>query len=270
MRRREFIALFSSAAGWSFAAAAQTSTRTQRVGFLGGTSSTAGKHYLEAFRQALKELGWQTITLEVRWSEGRLERMPELAAELVGLNLDVLVAGAYPAARAAKAATGTMPIVMFTADPVGQGLVASLARHGGNLTGLSWLNEALIGKRLELLKELVPGLARIAVLRNPLMETHGMFWEEAEAAARKLGVVLHPIDARRPEDFEGVFAVAARDNTQALLAFDDPLTLAHRSRIVALADWLLQSVVGQSGHQRGHSRGRSYRGAKTRKAMSSA
>jgi putative ABC transport system substrate-binding protein len=95
---------------------------------LGGASSTAGKHYLEAFRKALGELGWQTITLEVRWAEGRAERMPKLAAELIGLNLDVLVAGAYPAARAAKAATGTIPIVMFTADPVGQGLVASLAR----------------------------------------------------------------------------------------------------------------------------------------------
>jgi putative ABC transport system substrate-binding protein len=245
VRRREFIALFSSAAAWPLAVAAQTPPRTPRVGLLGGSSFAASKHYLEVFQQALGELGWQTITLEVRWAEGRADRMPELAAQLVGLDLDVLVAPNYPAAQAAKAATRTVPIVMFSGDPVGQGLVGSLARPGGNLTGLSWLNEALIGKRLELIKELVPELTQIAVLRNPLVETHKMFWKEAEAAARKLGVVLQPLEVRRPEDFDGAFAVARRDNAQALLAFDDALTVAYRTRLVALvASSRLPAIYG--------------------------
>ncbi len=242
MKRREFIALLGGAtaasAAWPLAAGAQTPPKIPRVGFIAGASPTATGHTVGAFRQGLRELGYvegQTIALEVRWAEGRMERIPELVAELVGLKMDVLVAGISQAALAANKATRTTPIVMVAADPVGLGLVASLARPGGNVTGLSVFNEAIIGKRLELLKELVPGLARVAVLRNPIMAAHATFWEASEVAARTLGVALQPLEVRGPEDFEAAFAAATRGNAQALIAFDDTLILAHKPRIVALA-----------------------------------
>jgi putative ABC transport system substrate-binding protein len=177
----------------------------------------------------------QTILLEIRYAEGRTERVPELAAELAGLKMDVLVAGGSPQALAAKKATGTIPIVMVSADPVGLGLVASLARPGGNVTGLSYFNEVIIAKRVQLLKELVPDLSRVAVLKNPIVAVHATFWRETEMAARTLGLALQPLEVRGPEDFEAAFAAATRANAQALIAFDDALTLAHRPRIVALA-----------------------------------
>jgi len=240
MRRREFIALLGGAtaasAAWPLAAGAQTPPKIPRVGFIAGASATGS--FVGAFRKGLRELGYmegQTIALEVRYAEGRLERIPELVAELVGLKMDVLVVGTSQAALAVKKATGTIPIVMIGADPVGLGVVASLARPGGNVTGLSAFNEEIIGKRLELLKELVPGLARLAVLRNPMMAAHATFWQETEVAARKLGVALQPLEVLGPEDFEVAFGAATRGNAQALIAFDDTLTLAHRPRIVTLA-----------------------------------
>jgi putative ABC transport system substrate-binding protein len=206
MQRRELIALLSGAtaasAAWPLAAGAQTPRKIPRVGYIAGTGPTAGGHTLGAFRQGLRELGYvqgQTIALEVRWAEGRMERIPELVAELVGLKMDVLVVTSSQAALAANKATRTIPIVMVGGNPVGLGLVASLARPGGNVTGLSVLNEEIIGKRLELLKELVPGLARVAVLRNPIVATHANFWQETEVAARKLGVALQPLEVRGPE-----------------------------------------------------------------------
>jgi putative ABC transport system substrate-binding protein len=173
--------------------------------------------------------------VEVRQADGRNERMPELAAELIGLNVDILVATSSPGALAAKKATGTIPIVMVASDPIGLGLVGSLARPGGNVTGLSYFNEAIIAKRVQLLQDLVPGLTRVAVLRNPSVAVHATFWQETEAAARKLGVALQPLDIRGPDDFEAAFAAATRGNAQALIAFDDGLTVAFRPRIAALA-----------------------------------
>jgi putative ABC transport system substrate-binding protein len=196
------------------------------------------KHLVEVFRQSLRELGYvegQTIVLELRWAEGRLERIPELVAELVGLKVDVLVAVTTPAALAAKNATQTIPIVMVAGDPVGLGLVASLARPGGNVTGLSYFTEAIIGKRLQLLKELVPGLARVGVLKNPMEPGHPTYWKETEVAAQGLGVALEALEVRGPEDFEAAFATFKQRNAQALLAFDDGLTYTYRSRITALA-----------------------------------
>lgn len=193
---------------------------------------------LAALQQGLRDLGYingQTITVEVRQAEGRNERMPELAAELVGLKVDILVAASSPGALAAKKATSTIPIVVVAADPIGLGLVASLARPGGNVTGLSYFNEAIIAKRVQLLKDLVPGLTQVAVLRNPGVAVHATFWQETETAARKLGLTLQPLDIRGPDDFEAAFAAATRGKAQALIAFDDGLTIAHRSRIVALA-----------------------------------
>src|SRR5258707_1121229 len=239
MKRRDFIALLGGAtAAWPLAAGAQTPPKIPRVGYIAGSSTTGVGHIVGAFRQRLRELGYvegQTIALEVRYAEGRMERIPELVAELVGLKMDVLVAPTSQAALAAKKATGTIPIVMVGADPVGLGLVASLARPGGNVTGLSYFNEAIIAKRVQLLKECVPGLAQIAVLRNPSVAVHATFWQETEVAARTLGVALQPLDVRGPEDFEAAFAAATRGNAHALVAFDDPLTVAYRPRIVALA-----------------------------------
>jgi putative ABC transport system substrate-binding protein len=239
MRRREFIALLGGAtATWPLAADAQTPPKTARVGYIAGSTTAGVGHIVAAFQKALRDLGYvegQTMTLEVRYAEGRLERIPELVAELVRSKMDVLVAPTTQAALAAKKATGNVPIVMVGADPVGLGLVASLARPGGNVTGLSYFNEAIIAKRLQFLNELVPGLARLAVLRNPMLAAHATFWQEAEVAARTLGVVLQPLEVRGPEDFETAFGAATRDNAQALIAFDDPLSLAQRRRIVALA-----------------------------------
>jgi ABC-type uncharacterized transport system substrate-binding protein len=238
VRRRDFIALFSSAAAWPLVAGAETPSKIPRVGYIGGATQMEASNRFEAFRQGLRDLGYvegHTIALEVRWAEGRMERMQELVAELVSLKVDVLVAGTTPAVLAAKKATGTIPIVMLATDPVGLGLIASLARPGGNVTGLSYFNEAISGKRLQLLQELVPGLTRVAVLRNPLSGTDAIFWRETEVAARKLGVELQPFEVRGPDDFEAAFAAAKRGNAQALIVFDDVLTLTYRHRIVPLA-----------------------------------
>ena len=232
MKRRDFIALLGSAtaasAAWPLAVGAQTPPKILRVGYIAGGNPTSTEHTFGAFRQKLAELGYvegQSIALEVRYAEGRNDRMPELVAELVGLKMDVLVAGNSVAALAAKKATGTIPIVIVTPDPIGLGLVASLARPEGNVTGLSYFNEAIIAKRVQLLTEFVPGLARIAVLRNPSIAVHTTFWRETEVAAQKLGVALQPHDIRGPDDFEAAFAAATRDNAQALIALDDALTL---------------------------------------------
>jgi putative ABC transport system substrate-binding protein len=242
MRRREFITLFGGAAAASVAepmvARAQTPAKVPRVGFIGSAGTDMAGRMVAALRQGLGELGYvdgQTIALEIRASDGHSERIPELVAELIGLKMDVLVAGSSVSTLAAKKATGTIPIVMVAADPVGLGLVASLARPGGNVTGLSYFNEAIIAKRLQLLTEFVPGLSRVAVLRNPSVVVHATFWQETEVAARKLGVALQPLDIRGPDDFEAAFAAATRGNAQGLIALDDALTIAHRPRIVSLA-----------------------------------
>jgi len=238
VRRREFITLLSGAAvGWPLAAPAQTQPKIPRVGYVFASTPTSVKHD-EWFRQALRELSYvegQTIVLELRSTEGRLERMPELVAELVGLKVDVLVAVSTPAALAAKNATQTIPIVMVAPDPVGLGLVGSLSRPDGNVTGLSRFSEAINGKRLELLKELVPGLARVGVLRNPLNPGDPIYWKTTEVAAQRLGVALEALEVSGPEDFEAAFATAKQRNAQALLALEDFITVSYRSRITALA-----------------------------------
>jgi putative tryptophan/tyrosine transport system substrate-binding protein len=239
VKRWEFIKLLSGAAvGWSLAASAQRQPKIPRVGCIFVSNPTSNKHLVEAFRQGLRELGYvegQTIVLELRWAEGRLERIQELVAELVGLKVDVLVAVTTPAALVAKNATQTIPIVMVAGDPVGLGLVASLARPGGNVTGLSYLTEAIMAKRLQLLKELVPGLARVGVLKNPMEPGHPIYWKETEVAAQRLGVALEPVEVRGPEDFEAAFATFNQRNAQALLLLGDGLTYTYRSRITALA-----------------------------------
>jgi putative ABC transport system substrate-binding protein len=240
MKRREFFALFGGATAASVLqpVAAQNAAKIPRIGYLAGSNAASTEHMVGAFRQRLKELGYvegQTIALEIRYAEGRSERMPELVAELVGLRVDVLVAGNSVAAVAASKATGAIPIVIVTPDPVALGLVASLARPGGNVTGMSYFNEAIIARRVQLLKEFVPALTLVAVLRNPTIAVHTTFWRDTQTAARKLDVVLQPVDVRGPEDFEAAFAAATKGNAQALIALDDALTVAYRPWIVALA-----------------------------------
>ena len=238
MRRREFICLFYSATAWPLTLTARAARRIPRVGYISGSSPKAAGHVLEAFRKGLQDRGYvegQSIDLEVRWAEGRSERLPGLVAELVRLNVDVLVMANSPAVIAAKKATTTIPIIMFAADPVGEGLVASLSRPGWNVTGLSYRNEEITGRRLQFLKELVPRLIRIGVLRNPTVALQTIFWKDTEDAARKLEVMVEPIDVRGPEDFEVAFAMAKQSNVQAVVALDDALMVTNRSRIVALA-----------------------------------
>jgi putative tryptophan/tyrosine transport system substrate-binding protein len=220
-------------------ARAQEPGKIPRIGYVFARVSSEDQHIWEAARQGLRDLGYvegQNIALEVRWAEGRYERLPALIAELVRLNVDVLVVGTTPGALAAKRATRTIPVVMYAVgDPVGSGLVASLARPGGNLTGLSLFNKEVSGKRLELLKETLPGISRVAVLTNPGNQIHAAFWTETQAAAHVLGLQLQAIEVRRPEDFDPAVAAATRDRAEALLVFDDSLTLGYRTRLVALA-----------------------------------
>jgi ABC-type uncharacterized transport system substrate-binding protein len=190
-----------------------------------------------SLRQGLHEVGYvegQNLIIEQRNAGGQHERLPELAADLVQLPVDVLVAAGAATTRAAQRATSTIPIVIMTsADPVQAGLVASLARPGGNITGVSSLQVALLGKRLELLKEAVPALARIAALGNPANPTP--FLQETQVAAQALGVQLHALGVSTPTEFEGAFAAAIRSRAEALIVMPDSFLHNHHTRIVDLA-----------------------------------
>jgi putative ABC transport system substrate-binding protein len=192
------------------------------------------------FRQGLRELGWvegQNTVIDYRYAEGRFDRLPGLAAELVRLKVDIIVAAPTPAAAAAKKATGTIPIVMIAVgDPVGLGLIASLARPGGNVTGLSFsVGPEILGKQLELLKETVPKLRRVAILSNPANPVQPGQIREVNVAARSLGVQLQFLEARGPNEFDGAFAAMAKERVGALLVLADSMLIAHRTRLADLA-----------------------------------
>lgn len=217
--------------------AGQAAGKMYRVGVLGTREGPS----TPALRQGFHELGYvegRNIVFTYRWSEGKADRFPALAAELVNLNLDIIVASGPPAAVAAKAATTTIPIVFtLVGDPVGLGLVASLPRPGGNVTGLSSLVDSgpFTQKQLELLKEMVPGVTRVAVLRNPgnPMEARGL--PHTMAAAEKLGLVIQVVEARTPEDIDRAFEAARQGRAGAIQVHGDPMLGLHRTRIVALA-----------------------------------
>ena len=223
------------------AADAQPAAKVYRIGLLGGYSSTSkeASHLWAGFFQGLRELGYvegQNILIEGRFYGDQNERLPALAAELVRLKVDVIVAGAPPAPEAAQRATSTIPIVMtIHADPVGSGLVASLARPGRNVTGLSILSPELSAKRLQLLKEAVPGISRVAVLSDPTVPTHALDLREAEVAARSSKVQLQVLQARAPSDFASAFSAMTKDRAGALIALSGNMFFAHRTRIVELA-----------------------------------
>ena len=219
-----------------------------RVGYLVSQSVTA--ETFEAFRKGLREFGWtegQNLALEVRSPEGDPRRLLALAAELVRLPVDVLVASAAPASVAAKQATTTVPIVsVYTLDPVALGLVASLARPGGNVTGLSTLSLGYAGKMLELLGSVVPNASRVAVLGDPANPSHAIYWRQLDASARMLRLTLIPAGVRRSEELESVFArIGGGQVVQGLLVMHQPLTFVHRKRIVRLAaEHRLPAVYG--------------------------
>jgi putative ABC transport system substrate-binding protein len=218
------------------AAHAQLPAQVPRIGVLlfAGPDSPA----VDAFRQGLRDYGWiegQNLAIEWRYADGQAERLPALAADLVRLPVNVLVTHGLTI-RPAQHATQTIPIVMaIVTDPVGSGLVASLARPGGNLTGLSIGAAELGGKRLELLMQAVPGASRVAVLWNAALADKVPEWQGTQTAAQALGVSLHSVEVRGADDFEGALAALARERPDALITFADPLTLTHHRQIVAFA-----------------------------------
>jgi len=243
MRRREFITLLGGAAvGWPVAANAQQAAKVARIGYL-STNLASSPHQHEAFRQGLRDLGYvegRNVVIEYRDAEGKVERHPALAAELVALKVDVIVvAGSTLTARTAKQATGTLPIVFIAVgDPVGSGLVTSLARPGSNVTGLSNIGPELVGKCLELLKQAVPGVSRVAVLWVPgaLGErTDKNMLNGAEVAGRALGVQLQFVDARGLENFDGAFSDMTSAGAGALTVLPSARLLREHRRLVDLA-----------------------------------
>jgi putative ABC transport system substrate-binding protein len=240
MKRRAFVfAVGMSLLAAPLRLAAQQPQRVPRAGYLFSFTPAEARHLWEACRQGLRELGYvegQNIMLEPRWADGHHERLPELAADLVRLKVDVIVSAATPASRAAKAATSSIPIVIVAVgEPVKMGLVASLARPGGNVTGLSLLTTELSGKRLELLGQVVRNMPRVAILMNPDNPVTAVFVEETRVAAQKLGVQLQALEVRNPREIEHVFDAAPGERAAGLIVFDDPVLFSHRKQIVALA-----------------------------------
>jgi putative ABC transport system substrate-binding protein len=238
MKRREFITLLGgAAAAWPLAASAQQPGKLPTVGVLGATSASAWSRWIAAFVQRLSELGWiegRNLRVEYRWAEGSSERAAELAAEFVRLNVDVIVTGGLPAV-AAKQATSVIPIVFaIAADPLGTGLVASLVRPGGNITGVSTQAGDLAGKRLELLREAVPGLRRLAVLANINYAASVIEMSQVQAAARTLGLEVVALEIRRADEIAR--ALALKDRAEALYVTADPLLNTNRIRIITLAN----------------------------------
>jgi putative ABC transport system substrate-binding protein len=239
MRRREFIALLSSGvAGWPLAARAQLASRVPTIGLLGGATASAESQRVAAFVQRLRELGWtegRTVAIEYRWAEGHSARLAEIAAEFVRLKVDVILATGTAPALAAKQATSVIPVVFaFAGDPLGTGLVANLARPGGNVTGLSNQGTDTAAKRIELLREIVPDLRRLGVLANVGYPAAALEMDEVQAAARTLGLDVAPFEVRQSKDIAPAFE-ALRSQVQALFLVGDPLMTSNRIRINTLA-----------------------------------
>jgi putative ABC transport system substrate-binding protein len=218
---------------------AQQPGKVPRVGFLSSRSPDAERTRLVAFQQGLQELGYlegKNVLIEQRYAAGKFDRLPELAADLVRLKVDILVVTGTPAAHAAKSATRVIPIVIGNAgDPVGTGLVASLARPGGNITGLSSITADLGGKRLELLQEVVPRLSRVAVILNPANPVNPPQLKQIQAETPASGVTLLSFEVRGPDDIDRAFTTIRKERAGALMVFGDPMLSTHRTRITELA-----------------------------------
>jgi len=256
MDRRAFIGtLTGGLLAAPLAAEAQPVGKVPRVGYLspGSPSDAARQRRFEAFRQGLRELGYvegQNIAVEARWAEDKYERYPALAADLVRVKVKVIVAVGGRATQVAQQATRTIPIVMSVViDPLGGGLVASLAHPTGNVTGLSLMASELVGKRLELLKEIAPKVSRVALLSNPANPGSASQLRQAEASARVLGLQLQPLEARDPQEIDSAFAAMARERAGALVVLADAIFLNRRIQIAELAAARrLPAVYGLSEH----------------------
>jgi putative ABC transport system substrate-binding protein len=240
MRRRKFVALLGGmVAAWPFAARAQHWGKIPRVGFMGNSTAALEANLIGPFREGLREHGYEegrNVEIVFRWAEGRYERFPALIAELIAANVDVIVTAGTPAALAVKKATSTVPVVMAAVgDPVGTGIVSSLARPGGNITGLSGTAPDLEGKRLELLREVVPNLSQVAFFLNPANALHDISLRQARAAANALHIKLLPQEVRRSEDLDGAFASIVKERPGGLLILADRVFLHDRERIMKFA-----------------------------------
>jgi putative tryptophan/tyrosine transport system substrate-binding protein len=238
MRRREFISLIGGAAAWPLAARAQRGGKIWRVGMLDSTSPTVNAANFDALRRGMREHGYvegQNLVIEYRSADGRNERYPELAAELVRLKVDVIVTRGTPAVLAVRSATATIPVVMAAIAEPPTAVIASLAHPGGNVTGLSAFTSELELKRVELIREVVPGVARVAAMYNmdnPVFLTR---WQRLEEAAGSVGFQPQLLDVREPRDLERAFDKAMAQRADALIVSNDSLTLANRKRIAELA-----------------------------------
>jgi putative ABC transport system substrate-binding protein len=245
MDRRAFITMVGGSVVASpfgpLLAETQQPRKIPRIGFLSANSRSDPRNarLLGAFREGLGDLGYverQNIAIEFRWAEGKYDRLPGLAAELVSLKVDIIIAAALPAIRAAAQATGSIPIVMATSlDPVAAGLVAGLARPGGNVTGLSAMAPELVGKQLELLKEVVPKVSRIALLGNPANPGTAPMVGRAQDAARELSLRLQPLEARTPSEIDSAFTAMTRARAGAVIVLLDVMFAEHQARIADLA-----------------------------------
>jgi putative tryptophan/tyrosine transport system substrate-binding protein len=253
MKRREFIALLGGAVAalailWPHAACAQQPQRVARIGFLGAASATGFASQLRGFRQGLADLGYiegTTLVIEYRWAEGQNDRLPALAVELVRSNVDVIVTHGTPGILAAKQATATIPIVMAASgDAEASGLVASLARPGGNVTGSTFFNPELAAKRFELLKETLPGLTEVGLLLNPANPINEPIVPMIKLTAKALGLDVHPFGVRGPVEFEGAFAAMAAKRVGAVVIVDDATLIANAPAVAKLA---LQQRLPSSG-----------------------
>jgi putative tryptophan/tyrosine transport system substrate-binding protein len=237
IRRREFITLLGGAAAWPVAASAQQG-RPPIIGFMGESTPEGQRQWVAAFVQRLSERGWtegRNITIEYRWAEGRNERFAEIAAELVRLKVDVIVTQGTPAVLAAKQATSVIPVVFAIAgNPVANGLVASLARPGGNVTGLTNQSADLAGKRIELLRDVTPRLRRLAIMANVDNPSVVLDVREVRVAAETLGLDVISVDIRRASDIAGGFSALA-GRADALYVAGDPLVTTNRTRLAILA-----------------------------------
>ena len=235
MDRRAFLAtLTGGLLAAPLAAEGQPAGKVSRIGVVVG-----GVDYTDNLRQGLREQGWvegQNVVVLKRVWEGRTEQFPKIIADLIQLKVDIIVSSSTPAVRAAKESTRTIPIVMAgLTDPVGAGLISSLARPGGNITGLTNIFTELSAKRLELLKEVAPRVSRVAILWNPTHPGQAIAWQQTQQAAQTLGLVLFSAEVRRPEDFSPAFTAILVERAEALLVLPDPLTSFHRHQTADFA-----------------------------------
>jgi len=241
MERRSFVGAVAGAfLTLPFAIDAQQRASLPRIGYVVLNDADSGRHLLAAFRQGLRERGWvdgQNIVIEERYADGVLDRLRALVAELIRLKVDVIVTTSSATTWAAKDATRSIPIVMtVSADALGEGLVTSLARPGGNITGMTYLvGPEIAGKQLQLLKDLVPNAMRVAVLTNPTNKSHAALARELKVAAQSLGVQLHVVEAPSPDQLDNAFDAMTREHAGALLVLTDSIFVGQRRRIVDLA-----------------------------------